>query len=87
VESVAPRIGDVKTKEGLKTVFAHIDKESDGVLDFEELKIVSRMVGDNINDDDLLEMLHSTHINRQTQTNESINFEEFYQIVTKFYKK
>lgn len=45
------------------------------------------MVGDNINDDDLLEMLHSTHINRQTQTNESINFEEFYQIVTKFYKK
>ena len=34
-----------------------------------------------MNDDDLLEMLHSTHINQKTATNEGINFEEFYRIM------
>jgi hypothetical protein len=35
------------------------------------------MVGDAINDDDILELLHSTHINRETQTNEGLTFDEF----------
>lgn len=56
-------------------------------MDFEELKQIARMSGDAINDEDLLEMLHSTFINNKTSSNEAISFDEFYQVVTKFYKK
>jgi hypothetical protein len=32
-------------------------------------------------------MLHSIFVNRETNSNESITFDEFYGIVSKFYKK
>jgi len=32
-------------------------------------------------------MLHSTHINHKTSTNEGFTFEEFYTIVSKFANK
>jgi Ca2+-binding EF-hand superfamily protein len=56
-------------------------------LDFEELKQLARISGDGCSDDDILEMLHTIHINRETGSNESLTFEEFYGIVSKFYKK
>ena len=87
VELVSPKVGELRTKEGLRTVFQHLDKNEDEVLDFDELKGLARLVQDSTNDDEILEMLHSIHINQQTNTNESINFEEFYQIVTRFHKK
>ena len=34
LELVCPKVGDVKTKEGLITIFGHIDKEQDNELDF-----------------------------------------------------
>lgn len=34
LDSVCPKIGDLKTKEGLKTIFKHFDSNEDGVLDF-----------------------------------------------------
>lgn len=87
LEHVCPKIGDTKSKAGLKTIFNHMDKGEDGVIDFEELKQLSRLTGDTINDDDLLEMLHNIFVNNKTSSNESITFDEFYLIVTKFYKK
>lgn len=81
------KIGDVKTKEGLKKVFEHFDREEDGFLDFEEFKHIAKKCGDMVTDEDLLEMMHSTFINQKTKSNEGFVFEEFYQIVSKFNKK
>ena len=80
-------MGETKTKNGLKTVFSQFDKDEDGFINFEELKAVSKQLRENLNDDDLLELLHSTHVNQKTQTNEGFNFEEFYRIVSKFANK
>lgn len=86
MELVAPKIGDVKTKEGLKTVFKLVDKDEDDFINYDELKQLSRLAGDYINDEEILEMLHSLHVNNKTNNNEGMFFEEFYQIVTKYYK-
>ncbi len=34
LELVCPKVGDVKTKQGIATIFSHIDKKEDGGLDF-----------------------------------------------------
>lgn len=34
-------------------------------------------------EEDILEMMHNTHILNQTETNEGFTFEEFYEIVTR----
>ncbi len=86
IDLVCPKVGDVKTKEGLKTLFRLIDKDEDDYINYDELKNLSKIAGDSINDEEILEMLHSIHINHKTNTNEGIYFEEFYQIVTKYYK-
>lgn len=87
LDLICPKVGEVRTKEGLRTIFNHLDKQSDEVLDFEELKHLARISGDGSNDEDLLEMLHSIYVNRETSSNESLTFDEFYGIVSKFYKK
>lgn len=83
---MAPRVGDVKTKEGLKTVFKLVDKDEDDFINYDELKQLSRLAGDYTNDEEILEMLHSLHVNNKTNNNEGMFFDEFYQIVTKYYK-
>jgi Ca2+-binding EF-hand superfamily protein len=35
VDSIASQVGETKTKDGLKKVFALFDKDENGVLDFE----------------------------------------------------
>lgn len=87
LELVCPKVGEVKTKEGIRTIFSHIDKQGDEIIDFEELKQLARISSDGCSDDDLLEMLHSIYVNRETSSNESLTFEDFYAIVSKFYKK
>lgn len=87
LDIICSRVGETKTKDGLKKVFALYDKNEDGIIDFEEFKAVSKWLKDGINDDDLLELLHSTHVSQKTATNEGVNFEEFYRIVSKFNNK
>jgi hypothetical protein len=48
---------------------------------------VAKWIKDGINDDELLELLHSTHVNQKTATNEGVSFDEFYRIVAKFSNK
>lgn len=84
---IGSRVGETKTKKGLQTVFTLYDKNEDGIIEFEEFKIVAKSLHENLTDDDLLEMLHSTHVNHQTATSEGVSFEEFYSIVTKFVNK
>lgn len=44
-------MGDLKTKEGLRTVFAHLDADQDDYINYEELKHLAKLSGDMINDD------------------------------------
>ena len=87
VAIVAPKIGDVKTKEGLRVIFSHLDDDEDDYINYDELKKLSRMAGDYITDEDILEMLHWIHINHKTNSNEGLHFEEFYQLVHKYFKR
>ena len=80
LDIICSRVGETKTKDGLKRVF---DKNEDGVIDFEELKTICKQVHENLNDDLILEMMHSTHVQKKTSTNEYFTFEEFYNIVSK----
>jgi calmodulin len=50
VELVTPKVGDVKTKEGLKAIFKQLDKDDDDYINYDELKQLSRLSGDIIND-------------------------------------
>ncbi len=87
LEVVGSKVGDFKTKEGLKRIFALYDTNEDGVIEYEEFKTVARWIKDSINDDELLEMIHSTHVSQKTSSNEAITFEEFERIVSKFANK
>ena len=84
IDICGSRIGETRTKDGLRRVFALIDKDENGILDFEEFKQVSKHLKDNLGDDDILELMHSTHVNRKTSSNEGFTFDEFYQIVSRF---
>jgi Ca2+-binding EF-hand superfamily protein len=87
IDIIASRVGETKTKDGLKRVFALYDKDDNGLVDFEEFKGIAKQLHDPINDDDLLELLHSTHINQKTSSNEGFTFDEFYSVVSKFANK
>jgi Ca2+-binding EF-hand superfamily protein len=87
IDIIASRVGETKTRDGLKKTFALFDKDENGVIDFDEFKGIAKQLHDAINDDDILEMLHSTHVNHKTATNEGFTFDEFYSIVSKFNNK
>ena len=87
VDTIASRVGETRTKDGLRRVFAHFDKNEDGYVDFEEFKAIAKEIKDGINDDEILEMMHSTHINQKTSSNEAFSFDEFYGIVSRFNNK
>ena len=101
VDTIASRVGETKTKDGIRKIFSLFDKDENGVVDFEEFKGIAKQLHDAINDDDILEicdlikkygydileMLHSTHINHKTSSNEGFTFDEFYSIVSKFNNK
>jgi Ca2+-binding EF-hand superfamily protein len=48
------KVGETKTKDGLRRVYAIFDKNEDGVIDFEELKQLLREMKEGMNDDDIL---------------------------------
>ena len=87
IDIVASRVGETKTKDGIRRIFALYDKDENGVIDFEEFKGIAKQLHDPINDGDILELLHSTHVNWKTASNEGFSFDEFYQVVSKFNNK
>jgi Ca2+-binding EF-hand superfamily protein len=87
IDIVASRVGETKTKDGIRRIFALYDKDENGLIDFEEFKGIAKQLHDPINDDDILEMLHSAHVNHRTSSNEGFTFDEFYTIVSKFNSK
>ena len=83
LEIVASKAGDTKSKEGMAKVFELWDNQGNGVVDFDSFKRVAKELGETLNDDELIEMMHNAHIINNTETNENFNFDEFYNIVTK----
>lgn len=69
VELVAPKIGEVKTKEGIKAIYKHLDLDDDDYINYDEIKKLAKLSGDSINDDEILELLHSAFINQKTNNN------------------
>lgn len=58
-----------------------VDKNEDGIIEFEEFKAGLKSIGEHMNDDDIMEMMHSTFINKKTSSNEGFTFDEFYTVV------
>jgi Ca2+-binding EF-hand superfamily protein len=75
IDLMGSQVGETRTKDGLKRVFAIFDKNEDGVIDFEEFKAIAKELKDGINDDELLEMMHSAHVSNKTSSNEGFTFE------------
>jgi Ca2+-binding EF-hand superfamily protein len=86
LDIICSKVGETKTKDGIRRVFAIFDKDENGIIDFEEFKAISKQLHENLNDDDLLELMHNASINSRTSSNEGFTFEEFYAIVAKFNK-
>ena len=82
LEIVASKAGDCSSREGLSKVFELWDNEATGVIAFDNFKRVAKELGETLNDDELIELMHNTHIINNTETNENFNFDEFYNIVT-----
>ena len=40
-----------------------------------------------MNDEALLDLMHSVFINQRTQTNEEFTFDDFYQVISAYYSK
>lgn len=74
LDIICSRVGETKTKDGLRKVFALFDTEGTGLIGFDQLKAVCKQLHDNMNDDEILEMMHSTHVNQKTSTNEGFTF-------------
>ena len=50
----------------------------------EEFKTGLKQIQEHMNDEDILEMMHSTFINKKTSSNEAFSFDEFYTVVAGF---
>lgn len=84
---VCTQIGEYRTRDGLQRVWKLYDKEDTGVIRFEQLKEISRSIGEYMDDQALLDMMHGVFINQSTQSNEEFTFDEFYQVISNFYSK
>ena len=47
------------------------------------MKLAAKELGETMTEEDIIEMMHNTHILNQTESNEGFSFEEFYEIVTR----
>ncbi len=56
-------------------MFALFDKDENGVIDFEEFRAIGKQLHENLNDDDIMEMMHSAAVNHKTSSNEVFSFE------------
>jgi Ca2+-binding EF-hand superfamily protein len=83
LDIICSKVGDLKSKDGVTRVFQLWDRENHGFADFESFKYIAKELGETMNDDELLEMMHNAHILNNTESHDSFNFDEFYNIVTK----
>ena len=76
-------VGETKTNQGLATIFTHYDKNGDGVIDLDEFKQVARELGETMNEEEIIELMHNAYILNNTASNETFDLSEFTAIVNK----
>lgn len=74
LEVIYSKLGDTRSKEGLQKIFNLYDTEQSGVIDFEKVKRVCKELGETMVDEEIIEMMHNTHILNQTESNEEFSF-------------
>lgn len=67
----------------MRKVFELWDNQGNGYVDFDSFKRIAKELGETLNDDELIEMMHNAHIINNSESNQSFSFEEFYSIVAK----
>jgi centrin-1 len=73
------KLGDSDTPEDVKKVFDLFDDDKTGFITIQNLKRVSKDLGESMSDAELLEMIERADSDRDGQ----INFDDFYSIMTK----
>jgi Ca2+-binding EF-hand superfamily protein len=76
-------VGDTKSPEGMTKIFGHYDQNGDGFIDLEEFKAMARLLGETMNEEEIIELMHNTYILNNLQSNEAIDQNEFLAIVNK----
>ena len=76
-------VGDTKTTEGQMKIFGHYDKNGDGYIDLEEFKEMARQLGETMNEEEVIELMHNTYILNNLNSNEAIDQNEFISIINK----
>ena len=80
---VVNHVGDTKTPEGQTKIFGHYDRNGDGFIDLEEFKEMARQLGETMNEEEVIELMHNTYILNNFQSNEAIDLNEFLTVVNK----
>ena len=79
IEALGKKLGDKNSKEGIRRIFDNmIDDQNRDVITFNDLKKVSKEMGDNMSDEEIKEMLE-----RASKNGKELTFEEFYEIMKK----
>lgn len=85
VNTLINKLGDTKSRYGIRKIFELYDADDSGTVNFEKLKAIAKELGESMNDEELEDMLHFIHIQNGTESNTEISFEEFYNVVSKKY--
>ena len=64
-------------------IFGHYDQNGDGYIDLEEFKLMARTLGETMNEEEIIELMHNTYILNNFNSNEAIDLNEFLTICNK----
>ena len=79
VELMTARFSERDTKEDILKVFKLFDENGDGYIDILGLKKVAKELGENMDENELMEMIERA----DTDGDKKVTFEDFYNIMTK----
>merc|ERR1712071_351811 len=79
LDLMTARMSDKDTRSDIEKVFRLFDDDKTGKITFNNLKRVAKELGENMSDEDLMEMIDRA----DTDGDHAVNFEEFFAIMTK----
>mmetsp|Transcript_74044 Transcript_74044/g.160128 ORF Transcript_74044/g.160128 Transcript_74044/m.160128 type:complete len:102 (+) Transcript_74044:220-525(+) len=79
LDMMTARMSDKDTRQDIEKVFRLFDDDKTGKVTFNNLKRVAKELGENMSDEDLMEMIDRA----DTDGDHAVSFEEFYAIMTK----
>jgi len=77
LDMMTARMSDKDTRTDIEKVFRLFDDDKSGKISFNNLKRVSKELGENMTDEDLMEMIDRA----DTDGDHAVNFEDFYSIM------